>query len=211
MALLYDAELSPTKIDLIRNWLPRAHFGVGAAPALERVGAFRFDDPAGEVGVETHLVRGADDVIHQVPMTYRSTPLVGARLIGEMDHSVLGRRYVYDATTDPVYVQQLLVVVYGGGREAEQYIHVDDAEPRRIASTVRVRGSGAGGAEAPAVTRVSVADHGGSTIIGAGRIEVVVHHQPVDADPDGPTLVGEWDGGRGVLASVRQLDASTPW
>lgn len=203
MALLYDAELSPTKIELIRDWLPRAHFCAGTAPTVEWVGAYRFDDPAGEVGMETHLVRDADGTVFQVPLTYRSSPLAGARLIREMDHSVLGRRYVHDATTDPVYVQQLLVTVYGGGREAEQYVHVDGAEPRRIAGTARVRGSGAGGAEVPVVTSVSAADHGGDTVIGVGQVAVVVHHRPVDADLVGPALIGEWDGGRGVLASVR--------
>ena len=101
MAILHAAQLSPSKPELIAAWMLAAPYYSGGAPTLTPVGAYRFDDPAGEVGIETHLVRDADGTIYQVPLTYRSAPLAGARLAGEMEHSVLGHRYVYDATTDP--------------------------------------------------------------------------------------------------------------
>jgi len=203
MALLHDAQLSPTKPELIAAWLPAAPYGPGAPTALDRVGAYRFDDPAGEVGIETHLVRAADGALWQVPLTYRAAPLDGARLAGELEHSVLGHRYVYDATTDPVYVQQLLDVIYRGGREVEQFVHVDGAEPRRIDGTAQARGTGAAAVEVPVVEAVEARTEGSDTVIVAGGITVVVHHRPVDAEPTGPALLGEWDGGRGVLATVR--------
>lgn len=203
MALLYAAQLSPTKPELIAAWLPVAPYGPGPVAAPEPVGAYRFDDPAGEVGLETHLVRTAGGQLWQVPLTYRSAPLAGARLVGEMEHSVLGHRYVHDATTDPVYVAQLLATVYGGGREADQFVHVDGGEPRKIENTVRARGFGAAGVEVPEVGAVRVRTEGSDTVIEAGGTTVVVHHRPVDGEPSGPALLGEWDGGRGVLATVR--------
>ncbi|MGF7120067.1 CG0192-related protein [Rhodococcus sp. AG1013] len=203
MAILHAAQLSPSKPELIAAWMPAAPYYSGGTPTLTPVGAYRFDDPAGEVGIETHLVRDADGTIYQVPLTYRSAPLAGARLAGEMEHSVLGHRYVYDATTDPVYVQQLLATIYGGGREVEQYVEVEGSEPRLIDNTAYASGSGVTGAPTPTVTGVGVAADGPDTVISAGGTTVVVHHRPLDVEPGGPVLQGEWDGGRGVFASVR--------
>ncbi|QKT13115.1 CG0192-related protein [Rhodococcus sp. W8901] len=203
MAILHAAQLSPSKPELIAAWMLAAPYYSGGAPTLTPVGAYRFDDPAGEVGIETHLVRDADGTIYQVPLTYRSAPLAGARLAGEMEHSVLGHRYVYDATTDPVYVQQLLATIYGGGREVEQYVEVEGSEPRLIDNTAYASGSGVTGAPTPTVTGVGVAADGPDTVISAGGTTVVVHHRPLDVEPGGPVLQGEWDGGRGVFASVR--------
>jgi hypothetical protein len=42
------------------------------------VSAYRFDDPAGEVGIETLLVRRGAGPVLQVPLTYRGAPLAGA-------------------------------------------------------------------------------------------------------------------------------------
>jgi hypothetical protein len=74
------------------------------------------EDPAGEVGIETHLVRDGS-VLYQVPMTYRGAPLGGAQdaLISTTEHSVLGKRWIYDATADPVWIEQLLDLVRTGG------------------------------------------------------------------------------------------------
>ncbi|MGA4692459.1 maltokinase N-terminal cap-like domain-containing protein [Rhodococcus sp. AB351] len=204
MALLYDAELSPTKVELLRDWLPRTSFYRGGESSVDRLGAFRFNDPAGEVGIETHLVRDADGVVYQVPWTYRSAPLREGRSVGETEHSVLGHRFVYDATTDPVYIRQLLVTICAGGSEAEQYVHVEGDEPRKVAGTVRVQGSGAEGIEVPAITRLDVTDDGeGRTCIDTAGITIAVHHLPAGVALSGRTLMGAWKGGRGVLASIR--------
>ena len=57
------------------------------------IGSYRFDDPDGRVGMETHLVT-AGGALMQVALTYRDEPLDGAEdaLITEMQHSVLGTR-----------------------------------------------------------------------------------------------------------------------
>ena len=102
MAIIHvRATIAPTKRELAEAWLDRQRLG-GAGDA-EMLGSYRFDDPAGEVGIEALLVRRADEVFH-LPLTYRAAPLNGAEehLITTMEHSVLGRRWVYEAVGDPV-------------------------------------------------------------------------------------------------------------
>src|SRR5688572_28896 len=55
MAILYPkADLQPSKLELLAPWLPtRAWYRGPAGPTLTRVAGYRFDDPEGEVGVET--------------------------------------------------------------------------------------------------------------------------------------------------------------
>src|SRR6476660_5453621 len=121
MALVYStATLTPSKIALLTRWVAGQPWAAGVdAGSLEAVGAYRFDDPAGEVGIETHLVRTADDRLLQVPVTYRGAPLPDAPLVGQPEHSVLGTRWVYDACADPVYALTLATTILTGGHEAE--------------------------------------------------------------------------------------------
>ena len=79
----------------------------GQQPRLRLLAAWRLDDPAGEVGVETLIVAdesGPEPVVYQVPLTYRGEPLGSAdhALVGTMEHTALGHRWVYDAPHDPV-------------------------------------------------------------------------------------------------------------
>jgi hypothetical protein len=116
-----DAILTPGKLELLATWMPhQAWFEGGDAAGLERIASFRFVDPYGEVGIETLLVR-TGGVVYQVPLTYRPEPLDGAEdyLVGEMEHSALGHRWVYDGTGDPVYVDELLRVIREGDTEAD--------------------------------------------------------------------------------------------
>lgn len=58
MALLHRANLNPTKLELLGPWLAtRSWYQGPVRTELLRTRSFRFDDPAGEVGIETHLVR----------------------------------------------------------------------------------------------------------------------------------------------------------
>jgi hypothetical protein len=84
---------------------------------LRPTGFFRFEDPAGEVGVETHLLHDGQ-AVYQVPLTYRHAPLAGGSLVRTAEHSVLGTRWIYDAVTDPVWIAAILDLVATGG-EAE--------------------------------------------------------------------------------------------
>lgn len=136
MAILYNVELSPGKLELIEEWLPKQPWAaVEPGTKLSRVSSFRLDDPAGEVGVEFHLVKVADDdgaaegagTIYQVPVTYRGAPLAGAEddLITEMDHPVLGHRWVYDGAADPVCVLETLRAIVTGGRSVDEFFQTD--------------------------------------------------------------------------------------
>ncbi|GAA3456012.1 hypothetical protein GCM10018962_78460 [Dactylosporangium matsuzakiense] len=145
MALLHRATLVPGKLDLLAAWLPAQPWYTGPAePSLERVGAFRFDDPDGAVGLETLLVRAVDGgPVYVTPLTYRDAPLDGAALVGTTEHSVLGPRWVYDAETDPVYRTALLTAILTGGTEAPE--EITDEHGTRVPRTplMSVRGTGA--------------------------------------------------------------------
>ncbi len=111
MAIIYDTTMSPGKLELLTAWLPAQPWyrGRGRAPELTKAGGFRFDDPDGEVGIEFMLVTdGSGDLAttYQVPMTYRASAFDGAGdgLIGTSEHGVLGGRWIYDGTRDPVLV-----------------------------------------------------------------------------------------------------------
>ncbi len=145
MAILHaDADITPTKPELLAAWVPAQPWFVGDATALEHVGAYRFDDPDGEVGMETHLVRAGDGPILQVPWTYRGAPLDGAEshLVGTMEHTVLGSRWIYDAIGDPVYQSVLATTILTGGTHAELEREFADGHTEIMEPSVRVKGSG---------------------------------------------------------------------
>lgn len=143
MAHIYAADLHPGKMELISAWLPTTDWYPGTAQlAVEHVGSFRFDDPDGEVGIETHLVAAGANVL-QIPLTYRAAPLKGGDkfLISTMEHSVLGRRWVYDAIGDPVYAQALAVAILTGQGQADQYFE-NDGVREDIPATLGIEASG---------------------------------------------------------------------
>src|SRR3954471_4046485 len=169
MALIYEATLVPDKLDLLRAWLPRHGWSAGTdVDRLEKVGTYRFDDPEGEVGIEGFLLRGGGGPMLHLGLTYRAAPLAGAEehLVGVMEHSVLGSRWVYDADADPVWASTLATAVLTGGAEAELVLDTDGRR-QPLGSTVTVRGSGTAGTAVPAVTEVSCHDEGPLTRITA--------------------------------------------
>jgi hypothetical protein len=144
MAIIHKATLTPTKLDLLATWLPgRAWYPADAAPALQRVGACRFDDPDGEVGVEMLVLRAGDDLLLHVPLTYRAAPLPDAEhwLVGTTVHSVLGERYVYDGVGDPVYLEALVAAIRTGGQQAEEFVETESG-PQKRDTDLTVRGTG---------------------------------------------------------------------
>lgn len=183
MALLHDATLVPSKRELITAWLPSQPWAAGL-PELKPFGSFRIDDPAGEVGIEGILLRNADDadepVVVHVPLTYRGAPLddAEAHLLGTMEHSALGTRWVYDAPADPVFVAALADTITSGATGAEEYFEVDGRRRTREPS-VAVLGSGGRPGEVVVVRRVG---------------------EPVDSDS---VLTATWTGGSGVVAALR--------
>ena len=120
MAEIHATTMTPGKLELLSGWLPRQRWctAKGRAPHLRKLGGYRLDDPAGEVGIEIMIVSdesGPTPIVYQVPLTYRGAPLAGAEqaLIGRSDHGVLGQRWVYDACHDPVFVGRLVALIEG--------------------------------------------------------------------------------------------------
>jgi hypothetical protein len=197
MALVHRATLSPSKQDLIEAWLQTRSWASGLGP-IKKLAEYRFDDPAGEVGVETILWQSTDGAVVQTPLTYRAAPLEGAEthLIGITDHSVLGQRWVYDGCGDPVWAATLAAAILTGGTQAQMYFEeVDgriDVPPR-----MQVRGSGDPGAETPDLTSVdSVTDEGAVTTVRAGDLELAVARlvgSPLGGDETLTGRVGESD------------------
>ncbi|MFI0257593.1 1,4-alpha-glucan branching protein [Streptomyces sp. NPDC017056] len=135
MAIIHNTTLSPTKQELLAAWLPAQpwYAGDGPAPDLAKAGGFRLDDPDGEVGMEFMVstdASGPEPITYFTPLTYRGAPLPGAdhALVGTLEHGVLGKRWVYDGTHDPVLVAQLFALLTGQA-EAHAQSENDTLDP----------------------------------------------------------------------------------
>jgi hypothetical protein len=202
MALLYRAVLRPTKLELLSAWIPTRPWYQGpTAPEIRAGVSFRFDDPAGEVGIETLLVHVGDGPLVQAPLTYRDAPLDGHEqwLLGTTEHSVLGRRWVYDAVGDPVYAQALANAILTGGSQAEEFVDVDGGLQRRDPAA-SVRGGGAQDADVPSIKAVIRVDQDDPTLVVTDSLELAVRrildgsHDAGPAVDDRFTLTGTWNG-----------------
>jgi hypothetical protein len=229
MALIHKATLTPTKLELLTAWLPGRPWsggvtesgegtGSGGVTVVRSVGAYRFDDPAGEVGIESVLVRadgpdgsdgsdgpdGSDGsrragspVLH-VPLTYRAQPLAGAEeyLIGTTEHSVLGTRWVYDGCADPVWAAALATTVLAGGTQVDELVDAGDGSaPVSRPPTATVVGSGTP-ADSVAdlvagITAVTAHDGDAATVVRAGGLELLVVRVVAEGDLGAQPVVGE--------------------
>ncbi|PPK98586.1 hypothetical protein CLV92_101285 [Kineococcus xinjiangensis] len=207
MAVHHPATIVPTKLELLQAWVPHQPWLGGAdVSTVTRLGSYRFDDPDGEVGMETHLLSTDDGRVLQVPLTYRGAPRVGAEgsLITTMTHTTLGNRWIYDGCHDPVYVTALVRAILTGGRHADLYAATDGGlvlEP----ATTHVRGSGSwSSADVPALTAPVVSHHGTTTTIHAG-VRLTLPRVLVATTPAADaSLSGTWPGQETpvVLATV---------
>ncbi|GAC57934.1 hypothetical protein GOHSU_27_00700 [Gordonia hirsuta DSM 44140 = NBRC 16056] len=153
VAVIYDAELSPTKEEIAAR-----HAGIGALH-----GSYRLVDPDGVVGIEVLVGPDAQGRTAQFPVTYRPAEVDPAHTLTRMDHSVLGERWVTAALGDPVAVTQLLRTIVEGddgarrsdgvpavlelrGTGAEQDCPVTDVALAQV-SADRVRGTAALGGQ----------------------------------------------------------------
>lgn len=195
MGLVYAAELRPSKMELLAAWLPTQEWFDGDAP-LVPLGAFRFDDPAGEVGLETHLV-GAGSRAYQVPLSYRGAPLEGAEefLVGTLKHSVLGSRWVYDATADPVYASELAAALLIGKPQAVETLEVD-GQLEILPFTAKVSSTQASRDASPKLSFGVPVTDAGVTQIPCGPVGLLVQRvlDPVPAAPDALGLRATWEG-----------------
>jgi hypothetical protein len=207
MALIHRATLSPSKQELIEGWLQTQSWASGLGP-IGKLAEYRFDDPAGQVGVETILWQGKEGAIVQTPVTYRAVPLPDAEthLMGTSYHSVLGNRWVYDGCGDPIWASTLAAAILTGGTQADMYIE-EDGERIDVPPRMQVRGSGSPETRVPDVASIeSVTDEGTVTVVRAGDLDLTLARvvgSPLKGDHILNGRIGE-SGETRVLASLRR-------
>lgn len=196
MAIIHQAKLHPTKLELLQGWLPQQPWFTGDGSALSKAGSFRFDDSEGEVGLETILV-AADDALFQVPLSYRGSPLrdAGAHLIGTMQHSVLGTRWVYDAVGDPCYLDAVAAAILTGRPQAQHFLDVD-GRLEAMPESVLVGSTGPLRPAAPAIGPCTASSTEAETVVRTGVLELlVIRRLKPTEQPAGPeALTGTWAG-----------------
>ena len=206
MALFHRARITPTKAELIAEWAPTQSWGPPGDDPIDVIGSYRFDDPEGRVGMEAFLVSAGGVLLH-VPLTYRDEPLVeidGAR-ITEMEHSVLGTRWVYDGVRDPRFVGLLAGAAMAGQGEALGMAEYDGRW--YVAPTnVRIRGGGWTMERVPVDQFELDYDESAGAVLHNDRFELTLFRRPVTGPRDALTLTATWEGHDEpvVLAQIRE-------
>jgi hypothetical protein len=206
MGIFHRATITPTKAELIAEWAPTRAWGPSSGGAIDVIGSYRFDDPDGRVGMETHLVT-ADGELMQVPLTYRDEPLDGAAdaLITEMQHSVLGTRWVYDGLRDPLFAVMLAGVAMTGQGEALG-MAVYEGRWYIAPSNVRIQGGGWNGTRVPVDGFELGSDEANASVLHNDRFELTMFRRPSPGPRPAIGLTATWDDSREqvVLAMVRE-------
>jgi hypothetical protein len=207
MGRFHRATLTPTKAEVIAEWAPAQPWGPAPSDAIDVIGSFRFDDPDGRVGMETHLVTTGATLL-QVPLTYRDAPLDGAadHLITEMEHSELGPRWVYDGLGDPLFVTMLAAVSLTGQGEALGIVGLRDRS-YVAPSNVRIQGGGGWTPKVAPVDRFSpVSTDGSNVVLANDRFELTVLRRPTTGPAPAIGLTATWEGQDPVvLTEVTEL------
>lgn len=199
MAVIHRTTMTPSKPELLARWLPeRPWFRGGATPILARAGGFRLDDPAGEVGIEFVFVTdtsGGEPVTYNLPMAYRGAPRDGGAeaLIGTSEHGVLGTRWIYDGTRDPVVVAALADLL--AGRAVPQAQNESDAPDPTVTVTDP--------SPIPAPAEFTVTDDADSTVITTPHASIALPRSLRADEPSGTVVRAPWRTGetteRGVV------------
>jgi Maltokinase N-terminal cap domain len=233
MAIIHAITMSPGKLELLRVWLPAQpwYLDSGREPELAEAGGFRLDDPLGEVGIEFMVATdGSGDraTTYQVPLTYRPHAIAGASsgLIGTAERGVLGHRWIYDGTHDPVLVAQLIALIQGEAEPQAQSVS-NTPDPTVTCQPVTNGSLAATGsavvASGPFGTdlRVHTADpdgmRNGQLIVRIHRVLQPTGDEAAAAGEAGqPCLSATWrlaDGTqvRGILATAQYMQEPAAW
>jgi hypothetical protein len=203
MAILHRATLTPTKPEVLGAWLPHQDWAPNEGD-LELVGAFRFDDPDGAVGLEVHLVRLGGTLLH-VPLTYRGAPLEGSEpfLITTMEHSALGKRWVYDGLGDPAFLSTLAAAALTGTGQSVAVVE-DGGRRLVVPSAIRLGGGGWTGGPVAVDGLALVSDQADGAVLASDVLELRLARRPEvgDAPPIGLTAAIAGDPQTVVLVEV---------
>ncbi|BCJ38848.1 hypothetical protein Athai_63510 [Actinocatenispora thailandica] len=192
MSVIHHTTLVPTKVELLTGWLPKQPWYAARAdgPDLARVGGFRLDDPADAVGLEFMAVADGPTT-YFVPLSYRGAPLDGAddALLGTAEHGVLGRRWIYDGSRDPVLVAQLVALIQGDAEpQAQRESNTPDPTVSAHPATAGpLTVSGFETVDTASGTELRVATGGGTLTV---RLNRVLSAAP--ADESVPGVVATW-------------------
>lgn len=214
MAEVHHTTMVPSKIGLLRDWLPSQPWyrPTGRPPRLTRGNGFRLNDPAGEVGIEFVFVTDTTDddhdhpTVYNVPLTYRGAPAadLSAALVGTSEHGVLGQRWIYDGARDPTCVTQLLELL--AGTTTAQHQLISDTDDRSVTREARLPGR-------LAVSEpLTVCDlETGRTVIDVAVTAETAHHCSLELvrvlSPTTPEPIRRWIGR--VDADWQQPDGAT--
>lgn len=157
--------------------------------------------------MELFLARAGDSLLH-VPVTYRDEPLPGAAeaLICEMEHSVLGTRWVYDGLRDSTLVTMLAAVSMTGQGEALG-MAMYDGRWYIAPTTVRIQGGGWSLERVPVDEFELVTDDADGSSLRNDRFELTVFRRPKPGPRPAIGLTATWQGHDQavVLSEVREL------
>lgn len=207
MGIFHRAVIVPTKEEVLARWVPTQPWGAEAG-LLEVIGSYRLDDPDGRVGMEAFLVAAGDAVLH-VPLTYRDEPLKGAEaaLLAEMQHSVLGPRWVYDGLGDPLFLTVLAAVAMTGQGEALG-MAVYDGRWHIAPTSVRIHGGGWTLERVPVDGFELVTTGTTEAVFRNDRFELTVHRRPVPAHRPELGLSATWSGQLDPVLLARVAEAT---
>lgn len=201
MSIIYQTTLSPSKYELLAAWLPAQPWFTGDAAQLVPIGAYRFDDPEGEVGCEGHLFTAGDDTVYHVPLTYRGAPLEGAErfVVGTMEHGTLGTRWATDAIGDPVFRAALADAIARGGTGSREFLLSAGGSEVERQPSVRVAGTGSLSHAVPELWAAQVEQRGDTAVahteLAALEIYRIIAPGPAASEDvdDSLTLRGAWN------------------
>ncbi len=208
MALLHAAELHPSKADAVASLLAGASWGPRAGADLELVGAFRFDDPDGAVGIETHLAR-AGGALWQAALTYRDAPLGVVAEVITLKHSVLGTRWVHDGAHDPAYLALVATAALTGTGQAAELRTAGNGRRSARESAVRLSGGGWSGGWVPVDGWGAPEQDGDDTVLTSPEWTLrLVRRLGAAPTGEGYELTGTWPGQDepALLARVQARD-----
>lgn len=220
MAVVHHTTLTPSKLELLTSWLPTQpwYLGDGSAPDLAKAGGFRLDDPDGEVGLEFMAVTdvsGERPVTYHVPLSYRGAPLEGGEdaLVGNTEHGVLGRRWIYDGTHDPVLMAQLFALITGKAEPQDQNASdaIDPSVTASFTASSLLEASVSGGSVVVTPVEVTNGPHGTDALVSiAATSHLTLHiHRVLQPERTGePTFAAPTEVGQ-VVTVWHRADGTT--